>query len=76
MYLQYPPAEAPMLSCWSIAGLMILLIFIFTVIYEIFAYKKEQRFYKSTQFFWDYFPKPEKKNKPKLAASENSNDKL
>ena len=76
MYLQHPPAEAPMFTCWSIAGLMILLIFIFTAIFEMFSYKKEQRFYKSTQFFWDYFPKPENKNKTKLVASKNPNDKL
>ena len=62
MYLQHPPAEAPMLSCWAISGLMLLVIFIFAALYECFAYGKQKRFYKSAQMMWEYFPQPEKKN--------------
>ena len=62
MYLQHPPVEAPMFTCRSIAGIMILLILIFTAVFEMFAYKKELRFYKSTQFLRDYFPKLKKEN--------------
>lgn len=75
MYLQHPPAEAPMFTCWSISGLMILLIFVFTAIYEMFAYKKEYRFYRSLEGFWNYFPRPKKKDKAEVATSESSYNK-
>ena len=69
MYLLKPAIDgAPLLSGYFMAGVGLLVVFAFTVIYEFFAYKKEERWYHTfgTEFKEMFrCKKAEKDNPPK-----------
>ncbi len=63
MYLVHGPNELPEFQWWMFALCMLLLIFIFTMIWEFFKRKKEDRWYKNTSDLNLYFKCKKKENK-------------
>ena len=77
MYLVHGPNEMPQMQWWMIALLMLLIIFVFTMIWEYFTRKdKNKRWYKSAKDLSEYFKikKFEKESAP--AAEEQDLTKL
>lgn len=56
MYLRDGPWELPEFKCWMFALVMLTMIFIFTMLWENFSKKKEERWFKNTNDLGLYFP--------------------
>ena len=56
MYLVHGPVELPAFKWWMFVICMLAIIFVFTMIWEFFAKKKEDRWYKTTKDMEIYLP--------------------
>ena len=70
MYLVYKPAECPAFQWWMFALGMLLIIFVFTSLWEHFTREKENRWFKTYYDLYIYFP--ERKAKVALITQENT----
>ena len=74
MYLTHGPIELPEFKWWMFALAMSAIIFIFTMIWEFFTRKKEERWYKTNKDLFIYLPiiKKKKSCKDEHIAQNNS----
>lgn len=63
MYLVHGPVELPEFKWWMFAICMLLIIFAFTSLWELFTRKKENRWYKTKKDIFLYFPTKENNSK-------------
>lgn len=74
MYLVHGPVELPEFKWWMFAIVMLLLIFIFTMIWEHLTRKKEDRWFKTSKDLFMYLPTRKVKNITTTQTTQESLD--